>query len=423
MPTKPIIAEGDRGSRPSDVDKRHTVLGMPVVKADSASPDAEPPRSKPGKKGRRGALVAPVEAHDEHEKMLEALDAGFDSISRPSEAEVVTITPSTVPELPAEGAPAPPSDPVVTIASDPAPASFELGPVAPMLDEAARHAQHEADMAEVRALFTQMAVAHARPLRDFMIEVTWGEPTREWFDIAVPACAALKRAAEALEMPDLLAAMDGFAAAVELCQAEAKLDKDAREMLLGAYGKLTELMPAAFALEGERGRREPIIVRSLLLQVPGVQKVALDKMYAAGLTSLEMIYAAGARELAETTGLEPALCARIAERFERYRREIAAVDPSKDRAAERAELAELAAELERAHREHERLAAAWAPEAVAGRAQARKERNDVLLKINVLLAHMGEVDRVAMLEKAPFAQKIRDLTVYLEEAKRRASRA
>ncbi|APR77199.1 Translation initiation factor 2 [Minicystis rosea] len=449
--TKPADAkpaDASRPTRPSDLDTRRTVMGMPAAATPAAAPPPEPSRpgrrdnASSGKRSRKGSVAIPLEPStaDETEKMLEALDAGFDSIVRPSELPTVPITPSVVPELPR-----PLSEPgPVVVASDIAAAVeaatfLAIAPAEPALspssaphlgvepassapDAAAIRAQHESDMAEVRALFTELAIAHARPLRDFMIEVSWGDPTREWLDIATPACTALRNAADALEMPDLGAALVAFAAALELCAGEGTIGRDARDLLLGAYAKLAELMPAAFALEGERGRREPIIVRSLLLQVPGVQKVALDKIYAAGLSSLEMFYAAGPREIADTTGLDLEVTTRIHDRFQRYRKEIAQIDPGQDRAAERAEMATLLATLKHAHDEHEKLARAWTSDAATGRVRARKERNDTWLLITVLLARMGEVDRLRALEKVPFAQKIRDLEAFLDEAKRKASR-
>ena len=419
-------AREGRLTRPSEIgaEARRTVLGMPA-----AVPVAAPPESVRGgrreasKKGRKSSanLPVPTSGAEETEKLLEALDAGFDSISRPSEAEVVPITPSRVPELPAEIA-SEPEEPEIVI-SEVSERSPLLDHPAAGLDEETRRAQHESDMAEVRALFIEMAAMHARPLRDFMIEVSSGDPAREWLDVAAPATAGLRRACEALEMPELGAALDGFSAALELGAGEASIHREVKDLLLGAYGKLTELMPAAFALEGERGRREPIIVRSLLLQVPGVHQVALDKVYAAGLMTLEMLYAAGAKELAETTGLDVALCARIHDRLQRYRREVAEIDPGRDRAAERGELSALLGALMGAHAEHERVASGWSKDDAAKRARARKERNDVMLRVNVLLAHLGEVDRLKALEKAPFAQKIQILSAFLEEAQRKASRS
>lgn len=465
--TVPPPVDPARTTRPSNVEGRRTELGMPAVSMPAAlsvpaapkSAGAKPAekRKESSSKKRKGSVViaAEPETAEEAERLLEALDAGFESIVRPNEAPEVAITPSTVPDIPqpspsspsrlqtladspqalalVTGEVTPAADPLIEVKEAAAEVLAEVKAVQPdslpapsssaaASDEAARRAQHEADMAEVRALFTEMAVAHARPLRDFMIEVSWGEPTREWLDVAIPASAALRRAADALEMPDLGVALDGFSAALELCAGEPAFGREGKDLLLGAYAKLAEMMPAAFALEGERGRREPIIVRSLLLQVPGVQKVSLDKIYAAGLTSLEMLYAAGPADLAETTGLDREVCARIHDRFQRYRQEVAGLDPGKDRAAERAELSARLIELSAAHEEHERLSRQWTADAAAGRVKARKDRNDALLAVHVLLARMGEVDRLKALERAPFAQKIRDLQAFLDEAKRRSAR-
>lgn len=372
-----------------------------------------------GRRSRRGIVSAtPVEPAPrpaepvvtETRKMLEDLDAGFDAIVRPSEGpevSVVSITPSSISELPA-------ASEVAVVPSAPAP---EPEPPAP----APEH--HDAEMAEVRALFVEMAPPYARPIREFMIEVSWGDPTKEWLDVAAPAASALRSAADTLEMFEHRAAFEGLLAALGRVASKSALEREAKEDLLGAYQKLIELMPEPFALEGERGRREPLIVRSLLLQVPGMHKVVLDKIYAAGLGSLEMLYKAGAKELAETTGIELDVAARVCERVQRYRREAAELDPGKDRARERAELERLTAELARHHEEHERLAAAWSNEAMATRARVRRARADTLLQITVLLARVGEVDRVNQIEKLPFQQKIRELSRYVEEAKRQAARS
>ncbi len=110
----------------------------------------------------------------------------------------------------------------------------------------------------------------------------------------------------------------GFTAALELpARAKPTIGRDARDLLTGAYGRLVELMPAAFALSKERGRREPIIVRSLLLQVPGVQKVALDKICRGRPHTTWRCSTPPARaKLAETTGLDVEVTARIHDRFQ-----------------------------------------------------------------------------------------------------------
>jgi hypothetical protein len=181
-------------------------------------------------------------------------------------------------------------------------------------------------------------------------------------------------------------------------------------------------MPTVFALDGELGRREPIIVRSLLLQVPGVRHVAIEKLYRAGINALEVLYTARPRDLAEATGLDEAIAAAICERFQRYRREVADLGPGKDRAKERAELTALAADLARQHEEHESAAGGWTGDAAARRARARRERSDTLVRIDLLLAHMGEVDLQRTIAKVPFHTKIRELYRFLDEANQRAGR-
>jgi hypothetical protein len=255
-----------------------------------------------------------------------------------------------------------------------------------------------------------------------MIEVAWGEPTREWLEVAVPATQALRSAASAVELPSVDKALEGYQTALELAMGEPTVTGEVRELLAGAYARLIEAMPTVFALEGELGRREPIIVRSLLLQVPGVKHVAIEKLYRAGINALEVLYTARAKDLAEATGLDVEIAAAICERFQRYRREVAELGPGKDRAKERAELTALAADLARQHEEHENAAGDWTPDGKARRNRARKERNDTLVRIDLLLAHMGEIDLSRTIAKVPFHTKIRDLYRFLDEANQRAGR-
>jgi hypothetical protein len=136
-----------------------------------------------------------------------------------------------------------------------------------------------------------------------------------------------------------------------------------------------------------------------------------------------VFYAARPRELAEATGLDLPVAEALCERFQRYRREVSDLSPGKDRAKERGALERLTKELVLAHTEHERASGAWGGDADARRAAARKVRADKVLEIDVLLAHMGEVDLQKAVTKLPFQQKIRELERYLAEAKQKASRS
>ena len=61
----------------------------------------------------------------------------------------------------------------------------------------------------------------------------------------------------------------------------------------------------------------------------------IDKLYAAGLASLEVMFAARADDIAQTTGIPLALAERIVEKVQTYRKELTNVVPDAGRSAER----------------------------------------------------------------------------------------
>ncbi|HEY3595563.1 MAG TPA: helix-hairpin-helix domain-containing protein, partial [Polyangiaceae bacterium] len=193
-------------------------------------------------------------------------------------------------------------------------------------------------------------------------------------------------------------------------------DGSARDALVSAYAKLAEQMPSVFALEGERGQREAVIVHALLQQVPDVRKVTIDKIYAAGLTSLDVLLTARPDEIAATTGIGEALAERIAQQFRRYREDAKKLSDARHD-AEKKRLAELLVAMREAHDKFEASAAGWSGESQAQKKEFRQARVDVLLQIKVILARLGEVERLSELERLPFGRKIEELEKYLRENK------
>lgn len=274
-----------------------------------------------------------------------------------------------------------------------------------------------ASIAELRELFSSLAANHMQQVRDFMIGVRWGEAPRDWIPICEPAVASLLRAAKEMDLGDLAKALETYGEALKRA-ADATgttIAGQARDGLIGAYGKLADLMPEAFGLDGERGRREAIIVHALLQQVPEVRKITIDKIYAAGLASLDHLFLAKPDEIAATTGMSESLAERIVEKVQRYRQEIAGLADA-TRAAERNHLAKLAAELRELHRQFETVESAWSDDGHAKKKHLRQARSVALLQVKVLLARLGEVDRLAQLERLPFERKIEQLEGYLQEA-------
>jgi hypothetical protein len=283
----------------------------------------------------------------------------------------------------------------------------------------ATHSLAMTDLAEVRSLFAQLAANHVRQVRDFMIDLRWSEPTTDWLPICEPALRSLRRAADKLELTDLCGALDHFSAAVTetLVSGAKTVAGPAREALLARYEELSKLMPQAFALDLDQTQREAAILQSLLLQVPEVKKVTIDRLYAAGLTTLEAMFLANPGDIAATTGIPEPLAQQIVARFRAYRDQVKATVPDATRARDREHIAELTARLRREIEEYERVAEGWTREDADRKKELRKAREQTLLDIQVALARLGEVDRLSQLERLPFDKKLAHLESFLEEAR------
>jgi hypothetical protein len=278
---------------------------------------------------------------------------------------------------------------------------------------------HEFDLQPVRELFSELAANHMRHVRDFMIDVKWGEVTRDWINICVPPVRTLRRAAERLELAELAGALEKLGSELDTANAAGgqMLDSAEKQRLLDAYGELVTLMPQAFALDRDKTQREAVIVQALLLQVPDVRKVTIDKLHAAGLTSLTVLFEANAHDIAHVAGIQHSLAVRIVDRVQAYRAELRSGSPQDARAAEREKLAALTTQLKEHHAAYEEAQNAWGPEAKQRKREHFRVREEKWLEISVLLARFGEVDRLQGIEKVPFAQRIDQLSDYLEEAR------
>lgn len=278
---------------------------------------------------------------------------------------------------------------------------------------------HEFDLAPVRELFSELAANHMRHVRDFMIDVKWGEVTRDWIHICVPPVRTLRRAAERLDLVELATALDVLGKELDAANAVGgqMLDANEKQRLLDAYGELVKILPQAFALDRDKTQREAVIVQALLLQVPDVRKVTIDKLHAAGLTSLTVLFEANALDIAHVADIPHALATRIVERVQAYRAELQSSSPQDARAAEREKLAGLNGQLKQHHDAYEVAANGWGPDDKAKKRDCFRAREETWLEISVLLARFGEVDRLQGIEKIPYAQRIAQLSEYLEEAR------
>lgn len=432
-----VDSKNMKAVRPEAVKRETLPHGMPSVPPPEAAQDPPKSERESQRKLRRATLPASVPPPDVVDMSRIPASVKPPAIERaplpaaaaPPVREKLPSSPKLPSVRPPSLRPPPPSkrDTQPSTPSSMPPAfDFDEGSIAHAFDalmsdgpmgEAGRAA---VDLGPVRELFAELAANHMRHVRDFMIDVKWGEAPREWLEICVPAVTSLRRAAGRLEIPDLAESLDAFGAGLRSALASSEpgrtITGSTKEALLECYQKLVDILPAAFALDRDKSQREAVIIQSLCLSVPDVRKVTIDKLHAAGLTSLATLFDAKAEEVSQVAGIPIALAARIVERFQEYRRELANASPQDARAAERERLAALTTQLKEQHLGYEEAANGWTPDAKAKKRDLFRGREETWLAISLLLARFGEVERLQGIEKVPFAARIAQLTDYLEEA-------
>lgn len=273
------------------------------------------------------------------------------------------------------------------------------------------------ELQEAQQLFREIAASYLGPVRALMLELSLAEPGREWLAVCRPPLASMKRAASDMLLTELAAALDVLSNVMERVEqsSPAVLDGAAREALRVAYRPLIALLPEAFSVEDERDRREPIIVQSLLRQVSELRTVALDRIFAAGLVSLEMFYQAKPSDISEAAGISRDLAERVVARFQRYRRELGSLPPAEKDVREYGALEGLTQRLENQNASFEATQKAFS-QSEEGR-KVRQERNSTLLEINLFLARLGQIPLLERLERLPFRSKAEELRRFLSAPK------
>ena len=268
------------------------------------------------------------------------------------------------------------------------------------------------DLAEVRSLFAQLAANHVRQVRDFMIDLRWSDATADWIAICEPALRSLRRAADKLELVGALHGARTRSARARRGAGDAArrpstatLARDHPRALRGP----ARVMPQAFALDLDRTQREAVILQSLLLQVPEVKKVTARQDVRGGADDAR---GDAPRDRPATSRRRRGSPEALAEQHRRsasaaYREQVKATVPDATRARERERIAELTARLRREHDEYERASQSWTREAEEQKKELRKARAQTLLDIQVVLARLGEVERLARDRAAPVRSEAR----------------
>lgn len=387
-------------AKPAPDLSRTTLKGLPLDPAIVDGPKTEipPPPPDPGAQDELlpAAAGSSGGTRSEFMRLLEEVESGFDAI---------LVEPGTIPPPRAESS------------------DDGTGGEPTTTENVFDHAQAE-------KLFHELVVANAQPIRDFMIEIRLGEPHASWIVFCEPAVRAILRSAEGMGHAELVQRLRVYLAALARAAEttdpkgaapdapERAIRGEVREKIIDAYSELIVFFPEAFALEAESNAREAAIVAAVLAKVPGLFKVGLDRIHATGLASLGLFYVSRPRDIAELTGIPGEVAEAVARAFQEYRRLASRLSPVGGRTEERRLLREAASALTSASSAYD----AAAPGS-GDRKRHRRARAAALADIALLLARLGEMDRLARLGTLPFSMKHAEVIAFLDETEKKERRA
>ena len=273
----------------------------------------------------------------------------------------------------------------------------------------------EDDHSGLQEMFDQMVAMHLRPVRDLMLEVRWGQAPTSWVSHCRQALSAVQTAATELKRDELTQELRAFADELDAASKDgsATISEDRGKRLLERFSPIAPLAPELLSLDDEQQRREPVLVRSLLLQVPDVEHVTIGRLFAAGLSTMKGLFEASADDMAMTTGVPRHLTDRIMEKVEEYRGEFGSTAAAPD---PRAEIDRLRAVLERlreVQKAYEAAAGSWDRKAILEKRRLQKERVALLLRVAVLFARLGETQRLDRMERAPVEARLEIVADFL----------
>ncbi len=277
-------------------------------------------------------------------------------------------------------------------------------------------------------LFGNIAVAYVKPFKDFVRELERNKerqaPTSsDWLEFALPSVSLLAGAAEKMGYDKLRGILSRIERAVTEQRAElpdgAELPRIFCDRIVVEYQRLEQLLPSTFALqlteEEIAAKKEGLIVKFILKQLPEVDERVMNKILFAGLGSFERFMEIPPAEIAQVTGIAPALAEAIYMKFYQYQ-DLYYRANEPDALGTLASLFEIGLNsLRELQREVERLAqleAAGKDVPVDKRRETVAERQRTMWSLFALLCIRGEHDLVEKLQLTVFEERVRILEDY-----------
>jgi hypothetical protein len=277
----------------------------------------------------------------------------------------------------------------------------------------------EADETAVQSLFDEIATNYARPVKNFVVELSRGTASKDCLEICRTALRSIQRAAESMNLIRAANRMKDFDETLLIAQTTSPslIDREARLQILASYQRLVEVLPQVFLTGQQEQSYEDVIIQSLLKQIPGLGRVTFRKLYGAGLVSLNTLLLANKQDLNVTTGIPLELCEQICNKFQQYRSETEARESSQNavQAACSSRLANLVKNLRFLHEkfEHSHLEMGSNPAPADEKRRLRQQRQQCFLQIVVVLAELKEIDLINAVRKLPFRRRLQRLKEYL----------
>ena len=170
--------------------------------------------------------------------------------------------------------------------------------------------------------------------------------------------------------------------------------------------------PQATGRDGmaEPDRRESLVLEALLLQVPGVDSLAVFKLGAAGFNRFIALRRCTADDIVSVTGISREAANQIVAELADWT-EGPSGPPHGGEAQVSAwrSLQPLLEELELLNGDLDRAASGWSREQLSSRRRVRLERDRVYTAVKAALATVGELDLLLRLEKVPFSRRVDEL--------------
>ncbi len=253
--------------------------------------------------------------------------------------------------------------------------------------------------AELRATFAGVAARHLLPVRQLHRRLQEGPVSVDWIGLCRPAVSTVGRSAVEMDLIELVRPLDQLAALLSAAarQGGQEIVGAVRDNIQQACAELVELFPEAFTGDEDPDARDSLTVHAVLRQVPQIGTVSLDKIFAAGLTAMQMLSQASSEDLSVTTGISQPLADRVRDAVDHFLDETASLREGGSPMALLELLGAAVSELEQQH-----VAYGDTPDTEQGFEQRkgyRRARRLAQLRAHTYLATLGEAPLVEELQR------------------------